>query len=169
MIRARMSSSPGASALERALDLPARALATGFGSGYSPLAPGTAGSAVGLLLFWPLSYASLATQVGTSVIVFLGGVLAAGHVARRSGVEDPGLVVVDEVLGMWVSLLGLPFHPAVVIAGFLAFRVLDIVKPYPAAELEHLEGGLGIMADDVAAGLYANLLLRVGLLVWPLP
>jgi phosphatidylglycerophosphatase A len=98
----------------------------------------------------------------------VAGVLAAGHVARRVGLEDPGIVVVDEVLGMWLSLLGLPFHPVSVILGFLLFRGLDVVKPYPAAQLEHLPGGLGIMADDVAAGLYANLLLRVFLLVWPL-
>jgi phosphatidylglycerophosphatase A len=67
-----------------------------------------------------------------------------------------------------LSIIGLPFTPAVAVLGFLLFRVLDIVKPYPADALEHLPGGLGIMADDVAAGLYANLLLRVGLLIWPL-
>jgi len=75
--------------------------------------------------------------------------------------------VIDEVLGMFLSLLGLPFGPVVAVVGFLLFRLFDIVKPYPAKALEHLPGGLGIMADDVAAGIYANLLLRIGFLVWP--
>jgi phosphatidylglycerophosphatase A len=153
--------------LSRALDLGARLVATGFFSGYSPFAPGTAGSAVGLLLFVPLAWASLPAQVAFCVGLFFLGVFASGHVARRVGLEDPGIVVVDEVLGMWLSILGLPFTPVVALPGFLLFRALDIVKPYPAAELEHLPGGWGIMADDVAAGLYANLLLRVFLLVWP--
>jgi phosphatidylglycerophosphatase A len=152
----------------RALDFCARLVATGFFSGLSPFAPGTAGSAVGLLLFFPLSWASPWVQIGICSALFFVGVFAAGHVARRVGLEDPGIVVVDEVLGMWLSILGLPFTPVVAVLGFLLFRILDVVKPYPAASLEHLPGGWGIMADDVAAGLYANLLLRVLLLVWPL-
>lgn len=100
-------------------------------------------------------------------MVFLVGWWASGRLARSLGVEDPGVVVIDEVLGMFVSLLGLPFDPVVAVLGFLLFRVFDIVKPYPAAALEHLPGGLGIMADDVAAGVYANLALRIGFLVWP--
>jgi phosphatidylglycerophosphatase A len=101
------------------------------------------------------------------VFVFALGWWAAGRLARHLGLEDPSVVVIDEVLGMFVTLLGLPFDPVVAFVGFLLFRVFDIVKPYPAAALEHLPGGLGIMADDVAAGVYANLLLRVGFLVWP--
>jgi phosphatidylglycerophosphatase A len=151
----------------RAIDFGAYLVATGLYSGLSPFAPGTAGSAVGLLLFIPLAWASRSAQIGICVAVFFVGVYAAGHVARRVGLEDPGIVVVDEVLGMWLSVLGLPLTPVVAILGFLLFRILDIVKPYPAASLEHLPGGWGIMADDVAAGLYANLLLRVFLLIWP--
>jgi len=163
-----MSANPVAPPLSRALDRGAHLIATGLLSGHSPFAPGTAGSAVGLLLFLPLSSASLPVQLGLSAVLFFVGVFAAARVARRVGLEDPGIVVVDEVLGMWLSILGLPFTPLVVILGFLLFRVLDILKPYPAAALEHLPGGWGIMADDVAAGIYANLLLRVFLLVWPL-
>lgn len=145
----------------------ATALATGLGSGYAPIAPGTAGSALGLLLFWPLHLLPAAAQIAAIVALSLLGALAAGRVAASVGLEDPGLVVVDEVAGMWVSLVLLPLTPATAAAGFLLFRVLDVVKPYPARDLERLSRGWGIMADDLMAGLYANLLLRVGLLVWP--
>ena len=143
-------------------------VATGLGSGYAPFAPGTAGSLVGLALFWPLHRLPLGVQAVAVVLVFALGVAAAGHVARRLGIEDPGLVVVDEVVGMWVSLLGVPFTGVTAIAGFLLFRVFDVFKPYPARDLERLPGGWGIMCDDVMAGVYANLLLRAGLLAWPL-
>jgi phosphatidylglycerophosphatase A len=146
----------------------ATVLATGFGCGYAPFAPGTAGSALGVLLFWPLQRLPLAQQVAVGVVLFLVGVVAASHVARRVGQEDPSIVVWDEVIGMWVSLLALPFRPWIVILGFLLFRILDVVKPYPARDLERLPGGWGIMVDDVMAGIYANLILRVCLLVWPL-
>jgi phosphatidylglycerophosphatase A len=146
----------------------AQALGTGFGSGYAPVAPGTAGSAVGLLLFWwPLATWGLPAQVAATLVVFVAGIVAAGQVARRAGHEDPGIVVVDEIVGMWVSLLALPFTPVTAVAGFVLFRIMDVVKPWPARSLERLHGGLGIMADDVMAGVYANLLLRVVLLLWP--
>ena len=123
---------------------------------------------MGLALFWPLHRLPLGVQAVAVVLVFALGVAAAGHVARRLGIEDPGLVVVDEVVGMWVSLLGVPFTGVTAIAGFLLFRVFDVFKPYPARDLESLPGGWGIMCDDVMAGVYANLLLRAGLLAWPL-
>jgi len=143
-------------------------VATGLGSGYAPIAPGTAGSAVGLVLFWPLSRLGLGLQLAATVVVTLVGVAAADAVARRVGKKDPGIVVVDEIAGMWVSLLLLPMTPATAVLAFLLFRVMDILKPFPARDLESLPGGIGIMADDLAAGLYANLLLRLVLLVWPL-
>lgn len=167
MMPAPMNDTAAARLFSRAVDKGAHLVATGLLSGHSPFAPGTAGSAVGLLLFVPLAWCSLPVQIGFCIAVFFGGVFAAARVARKLGLEDPGLVVVDEVLGMWLSIIGLPFTPMVAIFGFILFRVLDVVKPYPAADLEHLPGGWGIMADDVAAGLYANLLLRVILLVWP--
>ena len=147
----------------------AAVVATGFGAGYSPLAPGTAGSAVGLLLFWPLHGQPGAVQLGALVAVFLMGTAAAARVARTVGIEDPGIVVVDEVVGMWTSLLFLPFTAATAAVGFVLFRIFDVVKPYPARDLEALPGGWGIMSDDLMAGIYANLALRVVLLVWPQP
>jgi phosphatidylglycerophosphatase A len=149
------------------LSLAARFLATGAGSGYSPVAPGTAGSALGLALFWPLSWLSGPIQVALTVLLFVVGTLAATHVAARVGRKDPGIVVVDEVVGQWISLLFLPLTPATAVVGFLLFRLMDVWKPWPARDFERLPGGLGIMTDDVMAGIYANLVLRVGLLVWP--
>jgi phosphatidylglycerophosphatase A len=143
-------------------------LATGFGSGYSPIAPGTAGSAVGLLLFLPLRMLPVSGQLAATVVVFVLGVYSGTHVARRASLKDPGIVVIDEVVGVWVTLLLLPFTPATAALGFLLFRLLDMVKPYPARQFEALPDGLGIMADDVMAGIYANLLLRVIGLVVPL-
>jgi phosphatidylglycerophosphatase A len=154
----RPSSSPLATA--------AQWLATGFGSGYSPIAPGTAGTVVGLALFWPLHSASLLVQVVATLVVFAVGVAAADLTARRTGLKDPSIVVVDEIVGMWISLLFLPWNPVVVIAAFLLFRVMDVVKPPPARGFESLPGGWGIVMDDVMAGVYANLVLRIGLWIW---
>jgi phosphatidylglycerophosphatase A len=138
-------------------------LATGFGSGYSPFAPGTAGSLVGLVLLLPLREAGLVWELAFLVLFTVGGIWAGGVVARRLGIEDPGIVVVDEIVGMWITLLFLPLKGSTAAAGFVLFRVMDVWKPYPARQLEHLPGGLGIMADDVMAGIYANLCLRIGL------
>ena len=134
-------------------------------SGYAPIAPGTAGSAAGLLLIVPLRmlgfpWLDLAAAVG----LFLIGVWSATIVERRLGVDDPGVVVIDEVAGMLISLLWLPLSWPVVLAAFLAFRVFDIIKPWPAGRFERLGGGLGIMADDAMAGVYANLVVQA--LVW---
>ena len=145
----------------------ARAIATGLGSGYSPIAPGTAGSAVGLLLFWPLARLHAFAQVAITLALVMAGIAAASHVARRLGIEDPGVVVVDEVAGMWVTLLFLPVTPFTAAVGFVAFRAMDVFKPYPARQLEHLHGGWGIMADDLMAAVYANLLVRIALMVFP--
>jgi phosphatidylglycerophosphatase A len=142
-------------------------VATGFGSGYSPIAPGTAGSLVGLLLFWPIANRPSSQVLALTAVVSLVGVLAAHHVARTLGEKDPSLVVVDEVAGQWVTLLLLPFTLGTAIAAFVLFRLMDVIKPWPARDLERLPGGWGIVADDLMAGVYANLLLRAGLTVWP--
>jgi phosphatidylglycerophosphatase A len=144
----------------------ANLVSTAFGAGYSPIAPGTAGSAVGLVLFVAVHRLSAAGQVAAIVVGFLGGVVAATTTARALGRKDPGLVVWDEVVGMWATLAFLPLTPATALFGFLLFRAMDIVKPYPARDLEKLPDGWGIMADDLMAGVYANLLLRIGLAAW---
>lgn len=149
------------------LDRFAMALATGFGSGYSPLAPGTAGTAVGLALFVPLHRLAPRTQAIVTLVGFLVGIWASSRVARRVAKKDPGIVVFDEIVGIWATLLFLPFTPVTAVLGFLIFRLLDMIKPFPARQFEALPGGLGIMADDLMAGIYANLLLRVIALALP--
>jgi len=147
----------------------ATALATGFGSGFSPFAPGTAGTFVGLVLFLPVRLLlPELQQVLATMVLFFVGVAAATHTARRVNKKDPGIVVVDEILGIWVSLLFLPFSPATVALAFLSFRLLDMIKPFPARQFEAFPDGWGIMADDLMAGVYANLVLRVIDLVVPL-
>ena len=145
----------------------AQLVATAFGAGYAPVVPGTAGSAVGVLTFLALHRLSPPLQVLVTLLAFGLGVVAATHTATRVGKKDPGIVVIDEVVGQWTSLLFLPFTPAILFVGFVLFRIMDIVKPWPADALEALPVGLGIMADDLMAGIYANLLVRIALLVVP--
>ena len=136
--------------------------------GFFPFAPGTAGSLAGLALFAFIRWIGVpAIELGAIVAVFAIGIWAASGTEVALGRKDPGVVVIDEVLGMLITLALLPVSIPGVALGFLLFRVLDVVKPYPAAQLEHLHGGLGIMADDAVAGLYSHLLLR--LCVWLVP
>jgi len=136
--------------------------------GFFPFAPGTAGSLAGLALFAFIRWIGVpAIELGAIVAVFAIGIWAASGTEVALGRKDPGVVVIDEVLGMLITLALLPVSIPGVILGFLLFRVLDVIKPYPAAQFEHLHGGLGIMADDAVAGLYSHLLLR--LCVWLVP
>jgi phosphatidylglycerophosphatase A len=150
------------------LDSLAFLIASGFGSGRSPIAPGTAGTLSGLLAYWPLRALSEPAQLAATAALFVVGVASATRVAERLGRKDPGVVVVDEWVGMWATLALLPFTPLSAALGFLLFRLFDIVKPWPARQLEDLPKGLGIVADDLMAGIYANLSLRVVALVVPL-
>ncbi len=136
--------------------------------GFFPIAPGTAGSLAALALFALIKWAGMpAIEIAAIVAVFAIGVWAAHGTEIAMGRKDPGVVVIDEVLGMLITLALLPLSLLGIALGFLLFRVLDVVKPYPAAQLEHLHGGLGIMADDAVAGLYAHLALRA--CVWMVP
>jgi len=136
--------------------------------GFFPIAPGTAGSLAALALFAFIRWIGVpAIEVGAIVAVFAIGIWAASGTEVAVGRKDPGVVVIDEVLGMLITLALLPVSIPGVALGFLLFRLLDVIKPYPAAKLEHLHGGLGIMADDAVAGLYSHLLLR--LCVWLVP
>lgn len=135
------------------------AVATGLGLGYVPVAPGTLGSLVGVALVAIL--APLAGEVGVVggwIVVTLAGWASAGAAERHLGRTDPGAVVVDEVSGQMTALLFLPADLLTLGLGFLLFRALDITKPPPARRLESLSGASGIMADDLVAGVYANLI-----------
>jgi phosphatidylglycerophosphatase A len=142
----------------------ALALATALGVGYIPMAPGTFGSAVGLLLWAALPDAA-PVQGATIVVLFVAGSWAGGVAERHFGRTDPGEIVVDEVMGMLLTLFltGVGWKGALV--GFFLFRLSDIVKPPPARRLERLHGGIGVMADDAMAAIYANLALRLCLWV----
>jgi phosphatidylglycerophosphatase A len=140
----------------------ALAIATVFGVGYAPIAPGTFGSAAGLLLWWLLP-ASTAIQAAAIVIIFVAGSWGGSVAERHFGRTDPGQVVADEVMGMLITLFLNPVGWPGALAGFLLFRVFDVIKPYPANRLEQLHGGVGVMADDAMAAVYANLVLRAGL------
>lgn len=135
-------------------------LATGFGSGLSPFAPGTAGSAVGLLFVWAMSYFDLTGQIVATLVVTAVSMIAADIVAKSVGLKDPGLIVADEIAGMMVTMIAVPITLKSALIGFVLFRVMDVVKPPPARQFEHLKGGVGIVADDLMAGVYANLALR---------
>jgi phosphatidylglycerophosphatase A len=145
------------------------AIATAGHTGWFPVAPGTVGSAVGLALWWGLraAGAGLLVELAVAAALFVIGAWAASATERALGVTDPGPVVVDEVMGMCVTLVAAPLSWPAAIAGFLLFRVFDIVKPPPARRLERLHGGWGIMADDLAAGIYAWAGLQILIMLAP--
>jgi phosphatidylglycerophosphatase A len=138
------------------------AIATVFGIGYAPLAPGTFGSAAGLLVWWLLP-TSAVVQAVAIVAIFIVGSWGGNVAERHFGRTDPGQVVIDEVMGMLITLFLNPVGAAGACGGFLLFRVFDVIKPYPANRLEQLHGGVGVMADDAMAAVYANLVLRAAL------
>ena len=137
-------------------------IATSLGAGYIPFAPGTFGSAAGLLLWWALP-SSTAAQAAAIVALFVVGSWSGGVAERHFGKTDPGQVVIDEVMGMLITLFLNPVGWMGALGAFLLFRLFDIVKPPPARQLERLHGGVGVMADDAMAAVYANLALRLGI------
>ena len=135
----------------------ARLIATGFGIGRLPWAPGTWGSLAALPLAWAIVdlFGQGALFLATLALVAVG-VWAAGHHARQADQKDPGAIIVDEVAGQWLALAFVPLDIRLYGLGFLLFRLADIVKPWPANWIDqNVAGGTGIMADDLVAGLYA--------------
>ena len=137
--------------------------------GYFPFAPGTVGSAAGLLFY------ALVWWIGSPVfeaafiaVLFAAGVWAGTTAERYFGGVDPGPIVMDEVVGMLITLAFIPgLGPSGALVGFFLFRLFDVIKPFPADRLERLHGGLGVMADDAMAAVYANLSLRLVLWLFP--
>ncbi|HKW94033.1 MAG TPA: phosphatidylglycerophosphatase A [Methylomirabilota bacterium] len=129
-----------------------------FGAGYSPVASGTVGSFVALVVIWLLPWTPLGLAVAL-VVVTLVGIWAGSRVERVLGRKDPGVIVIDEVAGMFLSVILLPRTIPVLVTAFLLFRLFDVWKPFPARESQALTGGMGVMVDDLIAGLYALVLV----------
>ena len=136
--------------------------------GYVPVAPGTFGSAAGLAAFFLIrSTGSLTVEVAAIAVLFAIGIWSGTIAEHYFGGVDPAPVVMDEVVGMLITLAFLPVGVAGAIVGFLVFRVLDVFKPWPSARFERLPGGLGVMADDGMAAIYGNVVMHG--LIWVTP
>lgn len=136
--------------------------------GFFPIAPGTAGSLAALALYGLVRWAGTpALELVTIVAVLMIGIWASTRTEHALARKDPGPVVIDEVLGMLITLAFLPLSMWGILVGFFIFRLLDVIKPFPAGRLEHLPAGLGIMADDAMAGVYSHLLLRIAVMMAP--
>ncbi len=143
------------------------AVATGLFVGYLPFAPGTFGSALALPLHYFFIKLSLPYYIGALAAVGVIGVLAAGSAEKILDRADPGVVVIDEVAGMLITLIGAPNNPVVWGIGFLLFRFFDILKPFPIRLIDQrIHGGIGIMLDDIVAGIYSLVILQIICRIW---
>ncbi|MGB9671325.1 MAG: phosphatidylglycerophosphatase A [Halothiobacillaceae bacterium] len=139
-------------------------LAHGLGSGLVPRAPGTFGTLAALLPWILLTQLAFTLYLGVVLLAALAGVWLCDEAARKMGRDDPGSIVWDEWVGLWVALAGLPLEWPWVLAGFMLFRLFDILKPWPVGWLDRrFHGGLGIMLDDLAAGLMAAACLQIAM------
>jgi phosphatidylglycerophosphatase A len=133
--------------------------------GFIPGAPGTYASFATTLTFYLIYLINRRIlpelHVSALCLATLMGVLAAARISRETGEEDPSFIVIDEVAGQLLTFLFVPVHLWSLACGTILFRVFDIWKPYPLRNLEHLKNGVGVMADDIGAGIYANLVLQV--------
>ena len=138
------------------------------GAGRSPVAPGTVASALTAVVLWLIPFSRLGLVVFFLAVTVVG-VWAAHRAERLLGAKDPGAIVIDEVAGMTLSVLAFPLTAGTLAAGFVLFRVFDIVKPFPARASQRLTGGLGVVVDDLIAGLYALAVLALAraALGWP--
>ncbi len=137
----------------------ARTCASLCGVGFVPIMPGTAGSLVALLIAWLFLPASLMSMGFCSCIAFLCGLMVTHYATDGQG--DPSWVVIDELAGMWVALIGVSHTPAAFVLAFILFRMLDIFKPFGINAVQRLPGCWGVMLDDVVAGLVAAMLMRI--------
>jgi phosphatidylglycerophosphatase A len=141
----------------------ARAIATWFGAGYWPKGPGTAGSIGAVLPVWAFAALTPFPSWGCAVLALVftpAAIWAAGVTGQLEGNDDPQIVVVDEVVGQWLAMSAMPsFEWKYILAAFVLFRTFDIWKPWPVRNLERLHGGFGIVADDLAAGVWAAVVL----------
>ena len=146
----------------------ALAVASVGGAGYAPIASGTLGSLVAAIALWLIPFSPTAL-LATLVVITIVGVWAGSRVERALGAKDPGVIVIDEVAGMFLAVLFLPRTLPVLVSAFFLFRLFDIWKPYPARQIQEFHGGLGVMLDDLIAGAYALAVLVIAHAVvgWP--
>jgi phosphatidylglycerophosphatase A len=140
-----------------------RIIASGFGSGYMPIASGTWGSAVGMVIAW-LFFGDLRVAVVLTLAVTALSIPVATRAEKLYGTKDDGRIVIDEIVGYWVSVLLLPHTLPVYIAAFFLFRLFDVLKPLGINRTQQLPGGWGIVIDDVLAGLLSNIVIHAILL-----
>jgi len=139
-----------------------KAFVTVLGTGLMPVAPGSWATVVGVAIAFFLGN-NLAVYTILLVVLLVLGIMASGIVERLLGQKDPGMIVIDEVVGVMIALWGLPMIWPVTITGFFLFRAFDMFKIYPINRLEAQSGGWGIMLDDCMAGVYTNIILRIAL------
>ena len=145
---------------------PIHLLALGFGSGAAPKAPGTCGTLVAVLIYWPLSQLSPEHYLLMLLVTSVMGIYICGQTAKDLGVHDHGSIVWDEFVGFWITMFAAPVGWVWVVVGFVLFRFFDIIKPWPISWIDkRITGGFGIMLDDVIAGVMAAVMLQ-GIAWW---
>jgi len=136
--------------------------ATGFGVGFSPIVPGTMGTLVAIPIYYFLSSILFFPLYELTLFAFFFfSIWTAGQAERYWGKKDDRRIVIDEIMGFLVTMLWIPKTPFFIVAGFILFRLFDILKPFPIRRLERLKAGFGVVLDDVLAGVYANIVLQI--------
>lgn len=138
-----------------------KAITSVFFIGYLPLIPGTFGSIAGVGLFYLLKGADLAAYFLFIFCIMVLGLLTCGRAEKLLNKKDPGCIVIDEVMGMLIALSFMPHDLKIIILAFFVFRILDTLKPFPAGKMQDMHGSVGVMGDDLVAGIYTNIVLQV--------
>jgi len=143
-------------------------LASGLGTGYSPIASGTAGAMLGAFLYWFIFPHNGIFLVCVSLAVFLISIPISAEAEKIYNKKDDSRIVIDEIVGMWVSLILLPYKIKILLAAFVLFRIADVIKPFYIRDSQKLPGGWGVVLDDVFAGILTNLILQIALRIFHL-
>jgi len=141
-------------------------IGSGFYTGYIPFAPGTFGSLAALLIYLIPGFENLYILLPSIVLIIIIGIPVGTQFEKYYKLTDPPYCTIDEMAGMWISLIMVPKEFFYILLTFIIWRIMDIIKPYPARKMENLKGGLGVMADDIAAGVYSLLFVHLFLLIF---
>jgi phosphatidylglycerophosphatase A len=154
------------------MNILAKIISTFFGVGYFPKAPGTMGSLAALIVYWICpeinSLQLVSIILGITAIGIFTATITENEMKNKLGKDkgiDPGIIVIDEVIGMLIALVAVPKATLFLITAFILFRIFDIIKPYPVRRMEKFSGGWGIVLDDVIAGIFANIVIQIGRLI----